>query len=529
MKSAKWVLAFGLLLGALDAGAQAVGRVLIAAGEVAASRGGRDVPLVTGAMVERGDIIYTGRASSAQIRFADESIVAMRAESRFEVTEFSFTGSDDGASQSIFNLVRGGLRTLTGLIGRSRQDRYSMRTPLATVGIRGTTYSLVHCQKDCIADDGSTAPDGTYGVVFDGRVTVSNPVGEREFGVEEAFYVADLRSLPQALISRPGFLRDRLEARARREDIREQLEARSAAVAAMREQLLRLANVAEARFGYTDARVVGQVGTVASPIVVVTDLRDPNGNVALIGPGLGAGVSFSTVVGPIAGVDGGRGTVIELDGNRGVLERFVFNGGAQTGQRNNAFVSEGGSLSGDGGGVWGRWGPGATVTANNITGSPSTGVHFFFGNLTPETLLTGTVPSGATAVRYDFANGTRPTDEQGNTGQFIAGNFIVNFVQRSISGNLAYAVDRIGYNLPVPQTPLVTGQGFIGFFVDQRNAGTWVNTQTNAGGSIDRFMVSGLFLGSRAQGLGVTFATEDSIAGRTAGVGLFRCVSGGCR
>jgi hypothetical protein len=529
MKFASALFASLLAFCALDAAAQSIGRVLTAVGEVTATRGGRELPLASGAAVERGDVIHTGEKSSAQLRFTDESIVAMRASSRFAVADYRFTGSDDGVSQAVFNLVRGGLRTLTGLIGKARQDRYQMRTPLASIGIRGTTYTVVHCQQDCIADDGTKAPDGTYGVVFDGRIAVGNPVGEREFGADEAFFVADLRTPPQALLSRPGFLRDRLEARARREEVREQMEARAAAVAAMREQLSRLASIVEARLGFSDARAVAQVGTSASPIVVIADLRDPNGNIALIGPGLGAGVSFSTVFGPAAFVDGGQGTLIELDGNRGVLERFIFNGGQQSGSRNGAAVSEGGSLSGDGGAVFGRWAPGAIVTISGTTGAPSTGLHFFFGNLTPESLITGGVPSGATAVRYDFVTGTRPTDEQGNLGQMINGSFTVNFVQRNVSGSLAYSVDRIAYNLPVAQTPLVTGRGFIGFGIDQRNAGTWLNTQTNTAGTIDRFMVSGLLLGSRAQGMGVNFATDDAQAGRTAGVALFRCVSGGCR
>ncbi len=528
MRSVRTLCIAALVLLSLDAAAQVVGRVLIAAGEVVATRAGRDVPLATGATIEKGDLIRTGEASSAQLRFADESIVAMRAKSQFEVTEYNFTGKDDGISNVAFNLVSGGIRTLTGLIGKVYKDRYRTRTPLASIGIRGTTYTLVQCRQDCLNDDGSVAADGTYGTVFDGRVVVANPVGEREFAIDEVFFVANLSTPPQALLSRPSFLRDRLEARARREERREQMEARAAATAAM-QQLSRLESVVEARLGFSDARAVAQIGTTASPIVVVTDLTDPNGNIALIGAGLGAGVSFSTAGGPLAAVDGGRGTIIELDGNRGILERFVFNGGLQSGDRNGAFVSEGGSLSGDGGAVWGRWGPGATITANGITGAPSTGVHFFFGNLTPEALLTGSVPSAATAVRYDYVNGPRPTDEQGNTGQFLSGTFTVNFVQRSISGALSYSVDRIAYNLPVPQTPLVTGNGFIGFGVNQSNAGAWFNTATNTGGTLDRFMVSGLFLGSRAQGLGVNFATEDAQAGRTAGVGVFRCVSGGCR
>jgi hypothetical protein len=141
------------------------------------------------------------------------------------------------------------------------------------------------------------------------------------------------------------------------------------------------------------------------------------------------------------------------------------------------------------------------------------------------------MPAGATAVRYDYAGGPRPTDGQGNAGQFLAGSFIVNFVNRSIGGNLSYRISSVTYTLPVPQgTALVPGgHGFIGFNVVQRGAGSWSSVTGNASGTIDVFAVSGIFLGSRAQGLGITFATDDARAGRSAGAGIFRCVSGGCR
>src|SRR5258706_474148 len=216
MKFARTLFLAALVLLSLDAAAQAVGRVLIAAGEVVATRAGRDVPLATGATIEKGDLIRTGEASSAQLRFADESIVAMRAKSQFEVTEYNFTGKDDGISNVAFNLVSGGMRTLTGLIGKVYKDRYRTRTPLASIGIRGTTYTLVQCRQDCLNDDGSVAADGTYGTVFDGRVVVANPVGAREFAIDEVFFVANLSTPPQALLSRPSFLRDRLEAGAGR-------------------------------------------------------------------------------------------------------------------------------------------------------------------------------------------------------------------------------------------------------------------------------------------------------------------------
>ena len=518
-----------LALLALDASAQAVGRVLVAAGEVVVTRANRDVALAAGSAIERYDVIRTGEASSAQLRFSDETIVAMRAKSRFHVSSYNYTGADDGVSEIGFALLQGGIRTLTGLIGRTRPERYRMGTPLATIGIRGTAYSLVLCQKDCTADDGTTAPDGAYGLVFEGRVAVTNNAGEREFGLDEAFFVADAATPPQRLNSRPGFLRDRLEARARREERREQMEARAQAIAAQREQIARaMAVSADPRVSASDARPVAVLGTAASPIVVA-DLKDASGNVALLGAGLGAGVGFATARDSVAIVDGGRGTVIQLDAQRGLLDKFSFNGGAQTGDRQNALVVDNGRVDGDGGAVWGRWTSGATVQVGGLTGVPSTGVHFFFGNLTPESLFSA-APTAASAVRYDFAGGTRPTDGQGNPGQISSGTFIVNFLNRTIAGKIDYSVGTVAYVLPVPAgTAITTGRGFAGFNVNATNAGNWACSCNNTSGALDSYSVAGLFLGSRAQGIGVTFATDDSRVGRTAGVALFRCTSGGCR
>lgn len=523
----RWI-AILLTIVSLDAAAQAVGRVLVAAGEVTVTRAGQSVPLATGADLQNGDLVATGEASGAQLRFTDGSIVALRDRSRFHIADYRFTGSDDGVSSAAFALLKGGLRTLTGLIGRAQQDRYRLRTPLATVGVRGTAYSIVHCEQDCEGDDGGLAVDGTYGLVFDGRIAVANEAGEREFGADEAFFVADANTPPQALLARPRLLRDRLEARARRQERREQFEARAAAVMAQRQAAARFAAAVEARANDPNARPVALVGTALSPIVV-TELRDASGNVSLLGPGLGAGVAFATATAPVALVDGGQGTVIELDGQRGFLERFSFNGGAQAGDRGNALVVDNGRIDGDGGAVWGRWMPGAAVRVGDLVGAPSTGVHFFFGNLTPESLF-GLMPAAATAVRYDYAGGPRPTDGQGNAGGILAGSFVVNFVNRLIVGGLSYRIAAVTYTLPVPQgTALVGGRGFVGFNVTQRGAGNWSNALTNTSGALDAYSLSGIFLGSRAQGLGVTFATDDARAGRSAGVGIFRCVSGGCR
>ncbi len=405
---------------------------------------------------------------------------------------------------------------------------------MATIGIRGTGYTLVACQQDCFDADGSLAPDGTYGVVFEGRVGVANEGGERDFGIDEAFYVADIRTPAQPLVGRPAFLRDRLEARARRQEQRREAEQRLAAAraeeAARAEAAARvpLPAAAVAALHQANLRPVGQLGTAAAPIIAAADLRDADGSVALLGPGLGAGTSFTGGTQEVALVDGGRGAVVVLDGERGRLEQFSFNAGGVAGDRLGAAVLDNGKLDGDGAVTWGRWTDEAAVRVGSVAGKPETGVHFFFGNLTPASFF-ATPASGATSVRYEFAGGTRPTNGAGTPGQFMDGLFIVNFLSRTLAGGLRYGIDTVTYEIVVPQTTITSRSGFVGFTYSGTDAGRWSDSRSGASGAFDSYTVSGLFLGSRAQNLGVTYATSDPVVGRSAGVSVFRCLGTGCR
>ena len=150
--------------------AQPVGRVLVALGDVSVTRGGRESMLSTGQDLFAGDTVRLGETSNAQLAFTDNGIVALRPKTQFRIDEYVFDRNNDSLSNAAFSLVRGGLRTITGLIGTNRRDAYRVRAPSATVGIRGTHYTLVVCQQDCNNNDGSLAADGTYGGVLEGRV-----------------------------------------------------------------------------------------------------------------------------------------------------------------------------------------------------------------------------------------------------------------------------------------------------------------------------------------------------------------------
>lgn len=144
----------------------AAGRVQFAFGEVTVQQsGGGSEPLKKGAEVDSGDTVVTERGR-VQIKFSDGSFVSLQPQSTFKIDEYNFANRDDGSERSFFSLFRGGLRTITGAIGRRNRDSYRVATPVATIGIRGTEY--------LIQLDGS----GAIVTVGDGAIAVINDAGE---------------------------------------------------------------------------------------------------------------------------------------------------------------------------------------------------------------------------------------------------------------------------------------------------------------------------------------------------------------
>ena len=533
----KFLLALCLGFANVIAVAQPVGRVLVAVGDVTVQRSGRDLVLASGAELFAGDTVRVGDVSNAQIGFTDTSIVALRSKSMFRIDEYAFEPSNESQlSKAVFSLLRGGLRTLTGVIGRTNRDGYRMRAQAATVGIRGTHYTLVVCQQDCNNIDGTIAVDGTYGGVLEGRVALANAAGEREFGADEYFYVADATTLPQQLIGRPGFLRDRLEARARRDQRQNQANAtgrpdgrddRDESARMSKTEAMARLDARNDNAGRPSANTLSAIALLGqNGNINVTDLRDSSGNVAVLGPGLGLSVSYSTATAARSTTDGGTGTAIIVNAAENAVDSFRLLNGEITGTRNRAVVADAGRVAGDGNIFYGRWTQGSTVTVDGSTFTPPTGVHFVVGALTPPDVLSKPLATiGVSASAYDIVGSTRPSDGSGQSGQFLGGVFNVDFLARTISGGVSYKIGNVTFALPVPTgTGLLARPGVVGFLVTPRNGGQWTCATCNTtSGSIDSYAISGLFLGSRAQNLGVTFATLDAATGRTAGAAVFRC------
>jgi len=90
------------------------------------------------------DTVVTGSNGSGEIVFTDGSMVTLRAATTFRIDQYKFSGAGAGGNKYISSLAKGGFRTITGLISKGSPDNYQVNTPVATIGVRGTDYSLFY-------------------------------------------------------------------------------------------------------------------------------------------------------------------------------------------------------------------------------------------------------------------------------------------------------------------------------------------------------------------------------------------------
>jgi hypothetical protein len=125
--------------------AQSAGSVTHLSGTLSVQRADGSVRILSQKSdVSKGDVLTTQRDSYAQINFADGSSMTMRPNTQVKVEEFTFVQDRPQEDSSFMRLLKGGLRTVTGLVGkRGNMDAYKIGTNTATIGIRGSSGDTV--------------------------------------------------------------------------------------------------------------------------------------------------------------------------------------------------------------------------------------------------------------------------------------------------------------------------------------------------------------------------------------------------
>lgn len=160
----RWLLVLIPMLTCATAFAAPAARVEFAHGNVTVEAAdGRTRTLARGALVESGDTINTNEGR-AQLRFTDDGFVSLYSQTVFRIDEYRWDGVTDGSERSLLSLLKGGLRTVTGKLAKVNKKAYMMTTAVATIGIRGTEYTM-------------QLNGGLSGSVAEGEIEVCNAGG----------------------------------------------------------------------------------------------------------------------------------------------------------------------------------------------------------------------------------------------------------------------------------------------------------------------------------------------------------------
>lgn len=325
---------------------------------------GRERPARKGEQIVPGDRIQT-RAGRAQLAFTDGSFVSLQPNTDFGVSEYNFKGSNDGSEKSVMSLLKGALRTVTGLIGRSKRDAYLMTTPTATIGIRGTGGRIE-------VNERGTLVAGTSGTWF-----MSTPGGTLDIPAGSAGFAGpNPNQAPQTTSGGPA---------------------------------TPPAGTGTAGTGQPVYVAADQVGSTGTPNVVPpAPLAAPKG----MADGTGYGVAFAgpsafNVSNPVSATFSNNGTILS-------------SWGGSANAIGTAQVLETGN---DGIIGWGRWTNGAiTLLGSPVSLSADQGMHYAVG------VPTASMPTTGSAT-YSVLGSTKPTLMGGGTtpGSLVSASLSVNF------------------------------------------------------------------------------------------------------
>jgi len=232
--------------------AEVVGTVANLSGPLLAKKADGTVKvLAQKSSVEQGDTLVSEKNTYARIRFIDNSEITLRPGTQLKIDNFSYEADKPEKDSALFSLVKGGLRSVTGLLGKRNHDRFGMHTPTATIGIRGTIFiaEYIPPSEQRVASYGFASmaaapelvaqyatrsdapygglpvdfgkplqlaqnlptspgagarPPGLYVQVLDGMIHLSNGGGSQNFSAGQFGYTPNFQQPPVILPANPG-------------------------------------------------------------------------------------------------------------------------------------------------------------------------------------------------------------------------------------------------------------------------------------------------------------------------------------
>jgi hypothetical protein len=138
MKRIIAVLSVFLMVAGISLAIEPIGHVSAVQGQaVATGEDGQSRALEIKTPVYAKDKIVTSEGAKVEIQFEDDSVISQGENSEVVLDEYVYSPKDKKNNACSLSMSSGTMRLVTGAIAKLSSDRFSVRTRMATIGIRG--------------------------------------------------------------------------------------------------------------------------------------------------------------------------------------------------------------------------------------------------------------------------------------------------------------------------------------------------------------------------------------------------------
>jgi FecR protein len=454
----------------------ASGQFIYVTGDVFVESQGRRTPAVRGTEVNPGDVVVTGENGLAQLTMIDQAKLSLRVNSQLRIERYQrAAGENDGA---ILALLRGTLRTFTGLLNTRNRDQYQMRTRVATVGIRGSGNIMTHTDDNIPTTinhtiEGSHAVNNIEGN-FQPIITSPNDTVRVQLGKPP-----ELIPTPLELLAAVTGL-----------DGSETNDAEST----NQQPLFPRVNIVGGNgLGYTF--IDTKIGVAPDPI--------PLQDVAIAS----GGATFSNQV-----------LISDLTLDARNLRGYRAYVGEQSGAvvtLNGGTIADAGSVSLGAGNIitWGRWNSADGVTVLGQALQSPGSIHWIYANAGYPAYLSDVLTGTAS---YQRVGATTPTNQLGTLGSLVTTILDVNFTVRTLNATIGVTLPAAGNNSGGSWTLRANNLAFaFNSFSATTGSGLVVTNGNGQSSAINANLTGSLdgnFVGSRLNGAIVSYGINDRTA-----------------
>lgn len=148
---------------------------------VVTGKNGIERRLTDNSAIFEGDRLTTAKGATVVVNMVDGAEMRLKQDSSVRITQYSKKSGFEKGGTSIIDLIKGGLRKITGSIGANPLSVYRFHTGVMTIGVRGTDYVVMLCeQNNCQKSAGRNDTDRyLHVVVLDGLITLEDQQGEQ--------------------------------------------------------------------------------------------------------------------------------------------------------------------------------------------------------------------------------------------------------------------------------------------------------------------------------------------------------------